>query len=98
MALRRTVHDEFVAARKRSGEAALALCTVACDACSRCAADAAPGLIRMQDNLPVVDYAGGGPARAEATYRCPTGAIQWLEGPQFAEGAPPLRRVQDYHA
>lgn len=69
-----------------SGNAALALCTAACDACGRCAADAAPGLVLMADNLPVVDYSAGGPARPEATYRCPTRAIQWLEGAQFADG------------
>lgn len=69
-----------------SGEAAMALCTVACDACGRCAADAAPGLVRMENNLPVVDYAAGGPALPEAVHRCPTGAIQWLEGRQFGDG------------
>jgi H+/Na+-translocating ferredoxin:NAD+ oxidoreductase subunit B len=61
------------------------ICKVVCDACGRCAADAAPGLIRMVDNLPVVDYTLGGPARPEATHRCPTGAIQWVEGAQFAD-------------
>ncbi len=66
-----------------SGDNAKALCTVACDACERCAADAAPGLIRMHENLPLVDYSAGGPALPEATHRCPTGAIQWLEGAQF---------------
>jgi Na+-translocating ferredoxin:NAD+ oxidoreductase subunit B len=69
-----------------SGEAASALCTAACDACGRCAADAAPGLIHMDNNLPVVDYSAGGPALPEATHRCPTSAIRWLEGAQFAEG------------
>lgn len=68
-----------------SGDNARALCTVACDACGRCAADAAPGLVRMQDNLPLVDYSAGGPALADATHRCPTGAIQWLEAVQFRE-------------
>ncbi len=68
-----------------AGEMAVSLCIAACDACGRCVADAAPGLIRLQDNLPVVDYSAGGPARPEATFRCPTGAIQWLEGAQFAE-------------
>ncbi len=68
-----------------AGDLAVALCITACDACERCVADAAPGLIRMEDNLPVVDYSAGGPARPEATYRCPTGAIQWLEGTQFAD-------------
>jgi Na+-translocating ferredoxin:NAD+ oxidoreductase RNF subunit RnfB len=67
-----------------AGDLALSVCTVACDACGRCAADAAPGLIRMVNNLPVVDYGGGGPARPEATHRCPTGAIQWLAREQFS--------------
>ncbi len=69
------------------GEAARAVCRVACDGCGRCAADAAPGLIRMDNNLPIVDYSAGGPARANATHRCPTGAIRWVPGGQF-EAAP----------
>ncbi len=64
----------------------MALCSVACDACARCAADAATGLVRMENNLPLVDYSAGGPALFDATHRCPTGAIQWLEGSQFSEG------------
>ena len=40
----------------------------------------------MQDNLPLVDYGGGGPALPQATFRCPTGAIQWVEGNQFPGG------------
>jgi NAD-dependent dihydropyrimidine dehydrogenase PreA subunit len=70
-----------------AGDMATAMCVSACDACGRCVTDAAPGLIHMEDNLPVVDYSGGGPARPEATFRCPTGAIQWLNGPQFASGS-----------
>ena len=63
------------------------------------AADAAPGLIRMQDNLPLVDYAAGGPAKPDATFRCPTGAIQWLEGEQFPEHRPrPARLERRHHA
>lgn len=67
------------------GEMARSICSVACDACGRCAQDAAPGLIRMEGNLPIVNYAGGGPARPEATHRCPTGAIRWVEHDQFDE-------------
>ncbi len=66
------------------GELARSVCSVACDACGRCAQDAAPGLIRMEGNLPVVDYGAGGPASPEATLRCPTGAIRWVERGQFA--------------
>ncbi len=75
-----------------AGAAATQLCSVACDACGRCAADAAPGLIRMENNLPVVDYSAGGPARPEAVYRCPTKAIVWLEREQFEDQEP--RRVE----
>jgi len=66
-----------------TGEEAVSLCSVACDACGRCAADAAPGLIHMERGLPVVDYAEGGPASPVAAARCPTGAIQWVGGAQF---------------
>lgn len=68
-----------------AGEDALALCRVACDACGRCALDAAPGTIRMQENLPVINYANPDSLRQKATRRCPTGAIQWLRGTQFPE-------------
>jgi Na+-translocating ferredoxin:NAD+ oxidoreductase subunit B len=79
------------------GEAATALCQVACDACGRCAADAAPGLIQMVENLPLVNYAAGGPALPEATYRCPTGAIQWLECTQFTrDGSSTAQRESRY--
>ena len=67
------------------GDIARALCSTACDACERCVIDAAPGLIRMENNLPIIDYAAGGPALPEATRRCPTGAIQWLTGSQFSD-------------
>lgn len=65
------------------GDSARAVCKVACDACERCVLDAAPGLIHMENGLPVVDYAAGGPAAPAATKRCPTGALQWVEDRQF---------------
>jgi Na+-translocating ferredoxin:NAD+ oxidoreductase subunit B len=66
-----------------AAEEALRLCTAACDACARCAMDAEPGLIRMEGNLPVVDYDSGLTQHPKATWRCPTGAIQWVVGEQF---------------
>lgn len=54
-------------------------CAVACTGCGLCAADAAPGLIKMQDNLAVVDRELMGLATVEAIRRCPTGAIIWIE-------------------
>jgi RnfABCDGE-type electron transport complex B subunit len=68
-----------------AGEAATQLCSVACDACGKCAADAAPGLIVMQDNLPVIDYSAGGEPRPEAVFRCATRSIVWLESEQFED-------------
>lgn len=68
-----------------AGEAATQLCSVACDACGKCVADAAPGLIHMENNLPVIDYSAGGPATPEAVFRCATRSIVWLEGEQFED-------------
>ncbi len=69
------------------GDEALAECEVACTACARCAADAAPGLIAMKNNLPVVDYRKNHLASKMAIERCPTGAIVWLEGGEVLKGA-----------
>ena len=68
-----------------AGVAATQLCSVACDACGKCAADAAPGLIVMQDNLPVIDYSAGSEPRPEAVFRCATRSIVWLESEQFED-------------
>ncbi len=70
------------------GAAATEVCAVACNACGRCAADAAPGLIQMQmgGRLPVVDYEKIELQNEAAIKRCPTGAIAWVEGAQFAGG------------
>lgn len=65
------------------GEAIAVLCSVACDGCGKCAADAEPGLIEMHNELPVLNYRSGAQATTKATERCPTNAILWLEGNQF---------------
>lgn len=79
------------------GEAARAACAVACDACGRCALDAPEGVIEMKRGLPVIQE----PLRAprEATFRCPTGAIQWVDGAQLAEtpDEPAVFRVGGLH-
>jgi ferredoxin len=67
-----------------SGEAAEAVCSVACNACGRCVQDAAPGLIRMERGLAVIDYGTIEVENPKAVERCPTGAIVWIEGRQFA--------------
>ena len=65
------------------GDAATAVCAVACNACGKCAVDAAAGLITMRNGLPVIDYSRIELATPAATARCPTGAIAWVDGKQF---------------
>ena len=67
-----------------NGDDATEVCAVACNACGRCVVDAAPGLISMQNGLAVIDYTKIDQANPAATSRCPTGAIAWVEGEQFA--------------
>ena len=68
-----------------SGEAATAVCSVACNACGRCAIDAEPGLISMVSGLATIDYTHIELENPKAIERCPTGAIVWIEGQQFAQ-------------
>jgi Na+-translocating ferredoxin:NAD+ oxidoreductase RNF subunit RnfB len=68
-----------------AGEAATLRCKVACDACGLCALDAPEGTVEMKNGLPVVHYDRELQPTREATWRCPTGAIQWLEDKQFEE-------------
>jgi hypothetical protein len=49
--------------------------------------DAAPGLISIASGVAVIDYSLNDLADAHAVDRCPTGAIVWLTGAQFAPGA-----------
>jgi electron transport complex protein RnfB len=64
------------------GDAATDVCSVACNACGRCVADAADGLISIQASLAVIDYEKIELANPDATRRCPTDAIVWVEGAQ----------------
>lgn len=70
-----------------AGDDALAECKVACTACGKCVMDAAPGLISVASGVAVVDYRLNELAEQRAVERCPTGAIVWLTGAQFADTA-----------
>jgi Na+-translocating ferredoxin:NAD+ oxidoreductase RNF subunit RnfB len=75
------------------GDAALDECAVACTGCGKCVVDAASGLIRIERGLAVIDYAQNAIATPDATRRCPTGAILWVDGAQFSglrAAAPPV--------
>jgi H+/Na+-translocating ferredoxin:NAD+ oxidoreductase subunit B len=67
-----------------NGDDALEQCRVACTACGKCVQDAAPGLIGVGSGVAVVDYERITQAEERAVERCPTGAIVWLTGAQFA--------------
>ena len=67
-----------------SGDDALEQCKVACTACGKCVQDAAPGLISVASGVAVLDYNRISLATPRAVERCPTGAILWLSGAQFA--------------
>lgn len=63
------------------GEAARRMCAVACDACARCVQDAEPGVLEMLNGLPVIRRPEQ--TAINCTFRCPTGAIQWVRASQF---------------
>ncbi|MBW2271035.1 MAG: RnfABCDGE type electron transport complex subunit B [Deltaproteobacteria bacterium] len=65
------------------GDEADALCRVACNGCGKCVLDAADGVIDMVNGLAVIDYTQNVSADPNATARCPTGAIAWVEKAQF---------------
>ena len=67
------------------GDTALEVCRVACTGCSICVSDAPEGLMEMQQALPVVNPEKSHLETSIATLRCPTKAIQWVEGQQFPD-------------
>jgi len=69
------------------GDDMLDLCKVGCTACARCVADAPQGLLKMKKNLPAFNADLTHLQSPEATSRCPTGAIAWVEGRQFQRDA-----------
>lgn len=75
------------------GDVVLDQCTVACTTCGKCVLDAAPGLISVASGVAVIDYSKIAEAEESAVERCPTGAIVWLRGAQFAR-QPALSSVE----
>ena len=78
-------HSLFVQCKNLvQGDVVLEQCTVACTTCGKCALDAAPGLISVASGVAVIDYDKIAEADEGAIERCPTNAIVWLRGAQFA--------------
>ncbi len=88
-------HRLWVACKSLAeGDEALADCEVACTGCARCAADAPGGLIKIENNLAVVDYTKNALATPLPIQRCPTGAIVWLEDQKTTKGAAAKRIIR----
>jgi ferredoxin len=80
-------HKLWVACKNRAdGDTAEAQCEVACTACGKCVADSVPGLMRLENNLAVIDYARNAAATPASIQRCPTGAIVWLQDGRVEKG------------
>ncbi len=78
-------HRLWVACKNHAdGDTAERSCEVACTACGKCVADAAPGLITLDGELASIRYELNAWATRGATERCPTGAIVWFESPNSA--------------
>jgi Na+-translocating ferredoxin:NAD+ oxidoreductase RNF subunit RnfB len=85
-------HRLWVACKSlEAGDELIEDCEVACTACGRCAMDA-PGLITMQDNLPVVDYERDHQTQAPIQ-RCPTGAIVWIDARAGVVKGPSAKKI-----
>lgn len=80
------------------GDLATDRCSVACNACGRCVADASPGLIEIRSGYAQINYELNHLASPLAIQRCPTGAIVWLKNDrQFSRDEKedlPLGRVE----
>jgi H+/Na+-translocating ferredoxin:NAD+ oxidoreductase subunit B len=87
-------HRLWVACKSlQEGDAAEEECSVACTACGRCAMDAPDGLVTIENNLAVVDYAMNRLATKEPIQRCPTGAIVWLDDQGRALKGPAAKKI-----
>lgn len=70
------------------GDSAEVLCSVACNSCGKCVHDAPKGQIHMENGLAIINYDHDAPLSPDATNRCPTNAIAWVEGQQFPLSMP----------
>ena len=75
------------------GDTAEASCEVACTACGKCVVDSAAGVMKLENNLAVIDYAQNARAAKQAIERCPTGAIVWFDNPNFSIKGAESKRI-----
>lgn len=87
-------HKLWVACANRADpDTAAAACEVACTACGKCVADAAPDLIRLDHDLAVIDYERNDLTARQIVDRCASGAIVWYETPNHAVKGAAARKI-----
>ena len=88
-------HKLWVACKNHAdGDTAEMQCEVACTACGKCVSDAAPGLMKLDRELAVIDYGKNQLASRKAIERCPSGAIVWLDDGKVSKGREAKRIVR----
>jgi Na+-translocating ferredoxin:NAD+ oxidoreductase RNF subunit RnfB len=92
-------HRLWVACKNQAdGDVAEAACEVACTACGKCVADAAPKLMKLDGYLATINYDWNDQATRSVIDRCPTGAIVWFDNPQSAaKGAAAKKILRNEH-
>ncbi len=87
-------HKLWVACKNHAdGETAEASCEVACTACGRCVTDAGGEMLRLENNLVVIDYLQNEHLTKKPIERCPTGAIVWFENPNLSVKGAAARKI-----
>jgi len=96
--LQPVAHKLWVACKNHAdGDTAERQCDVACTACGKCVADAAPGLIRLDNELAMIDYSLNTKASKTAIQRCESGSIVSLEDGHFQKGLTAKKIVRVSH-
>lgn len=94
LSLQPVSHRLWVACRSIAfGDDAETECDVACTGCEKCSVGAPEGLIRIVNNLAVIDYDRNTLASDAAIQRCPTGAIVWLDDQHRARKGMKAKKV-----
>lgn len=87
-------HQLWVACKNHAdGDTAQLACEVACTACGRCVTDAGGEMLRLENNLVVIDYLQNEHLTKKPIERCPTGAIVWFENPNLSVKGAAARKI-----
>ena len=87
-------HRLWVACKNQAdGDTAEAACEVACNGCGKCVMDSPPALMKLDNNLAMINYQLNVWATRDPIERCPTGAIVWFDKPNHAVRGAAARKI-----